>query len=68
MIDVKARPSVATVAWRPAGSAAARTSWRDHTPHAFLNFLGAVSAAWWAMQDIAGDLTDRFSSVVQQRR
>jgi acetyl esterase len=40
----------------------------DHTPHAFLNFPGVLSAAWWAMQDIADDLTDRFSSVVQQRR
>jgi acetyl esterase len=76
---------VATVAWRPAGRAAAlilgagldpirddarryarrleddgvATSYLeyDHTPHAFLNFPGALSAAWRAMQDIADDLT-----------
>ena len=29
----------------------------DSTPHAFLNFPGALSAAWRAMQDIADDLT-----------
>jgi acetyl esterase len=28
----------------------------DHTPHAFLNFPGALSAAWRAMRDIADDL------------
>jgi acetyl esterase len=29
----------------------------DHTPHAFLNFPGALTAAWRAVQDIADDLT-----------
>jgi len=30
----------------------------EHTPHAFLNFPGALSAAWTAMQDIADGLAD----------
>jgi len=34
--------------------------YRD-TPHAFLNFPGALSAAWRAMQDIADDLTTSLS-------
>jgi acetyl esterase/lipase len=33
----------------------------EDTPHAFLNFPGALSAAWRAMQDIADDLNGFFS-------
>jgi acetyl esterase len=34
----------------------------DDTPHAFLNFPGALSAAWTAMQDIAHDLASLLAS------
>ncbi len=34
----------------------------DDTPHAFLNFPGALSAAWRAMQDVADDLTGFLAS------
>lgn len=33
----------------------------DNTPHAFLNFPGALSVAWTAMQDIADDLASFLS-------
>jgi acetyl esterase/lipase len=37
----------------------------EHAPHAFLNFPGALSVAWRAIQDIADDVTASLSHALR---